>query len=381
MIKRAVDISENLKKGKVLVIYGPRQVGKTTLIKEYLAQTNFKYKYSTGDDLQLVADLSKCTIISTKNYVGDYNLLVIDEAQKIPNIGLALKLMVDTYPDKFFIATGSSSFDLASQTAEPLTGRKNVVDLYPISQLELSRDFSHSELINQVESLLIYGSYPDVWTQPTYIEKERVVRQLTNSYVLKDVLEYSGIKNSNKVLAMLKLLAFQIGSEVSTVEIAKNVSLDSKTVANYLDLLEKSFIIFSLGGFSRNLRKEVSKMSKYYFFDIGIRNALISNFNNLEDRNDVGQLWENFLMIERRKRNSYTSFNTNSYFWRTYDRKEIDLIEENGGELNGFEFKWKNVKKKVPTLWLDTYSEATYTEINKDNYLDFVAERGINEVY
>ncbi|PIP61130.1 hypothetical protein COW99_05925 [Candidatus Roizmanbacteria bacterium CG22_combo_CG10-13_8_21_14_all_38_20] len=372
MIKRIVDISKNLKKGKVLIVYGPRQVGKTTLIQEYLSKTSFKYKYSIGDDLQLARDLSKCTITSTINYVGNYDLLVIDEAQKIPNIELALKLMVDTFPEKYFIATGSSSFDLASQTAESLTGRKNVIDLYPISQFELSKDISRDELIHQIESFLIYGSYPDVLNQTTYLEKEKVIKQLTNSYLLKDILEYCGIKNSNKIVSILKLLAFQVGSEVSTVEIANSVAIDSKTVANYLDLFEKSFVIFSLGGFSRNLRKEVTKMSKYYFYDTGIRNALISNFNKLEDRNDIGQLWENFLMIERRKINSYTNFNTNYYFWRTYDQKKVDLIEENSGKLNGFEFKWQEKQSKPPKLWLETYNNASFKEINKENYLDFI---------
>ncbi|MDP3982957.1 MAG: ATP-binding protein [bacterium] len=372
MIKRIINVPKSLRKGKVLIIYGPRQVGKTTLINEYLSKTSFKYKYSTGDDLQLASDLSKCTITSTTNYVGDYELIVIDEAQKIPNIGLALKLMVDTFPEKYFIATGSSSFDLASQTAESLTGRKNVIDLYPISQFELSKDCSRSELIHQVEPFLIYGSYPDILTNTTYLEKEKALKQLTNSYLLKDILEYSGIKNSNKVLNILKLLAFQIGSEVSTVEIASSVGIDSKTVANYLDLFEKSFVIFSLRGFSRNLRKEVTKMSKYYFCDTGIRNALILNFNKLEDRNDIGQLWENFLMIERRKRNSYKDFNTNYYFWRTYDQKEIDLIEENSGKLNGFEFKWQEKQSKPPKLWLETYYNASYSEVNKENYLDFI---------
>ncbi|MDA1079925.1 MAG: DUF4143 domain-containing protein, partial [bacterium] len=243
----------------------------------------------------------------------------------------------------------------------------------PISQLELLEKYSATELINQVESFLVYGSYPDVISQPTYAEKENMLRQLSNSYLLKDILEYSGIKNSDKILSILKLLAFQVGSEVSTVEIANKVEIDSKTVAKFLDLFEKSFVIFRLGGFSRNLRKEVSKMSKYYFYDTGIRNALISNFNKLEDRDDVGLLWENFVMIERRKRNSYLKTSQNYYFWRTYDQKEIDLVEEHGGGLHGFEFKWQLKRSRPPKLWHETYSNATYIEINKENYLDFIA--------
>lgn len=371
-IKRAIDLKLYLKPGKVVIIYGPRQVGKTTLVKKLLAKTKLKNKYMTGDDLQLSAQLSACTMTSTQNFVGNYELLVIDEAQKIPNIGLALKLMIDNYPKKYFIATGSSSFDLASQTSEALTGRKKTIHLYPISQYELSQDLSVSELTTLHESFLLHGSYPEVITSDNYDQKAETISLIANSYLLKDILEYSGIKNSHKVLNILKLLALQVGSEVSTVEIASNVSLDHKTVINYLDLLEKSFVIFSLGGFSRNLRKEVSKMSKYYFYDNGIRNALINNFNHLQDRNDVGQLWENFLVIERMKRNSYQNIRTNYYFWRTYDQKEIDLIEEHHGQLNGFEFKYSNKKTKPPKLWLKTYQEATYTEINQDNYLDFL---------
>ncbi len=375
MIQRYVGISENLKSGKVLILYGPRQVGKTTLVHEFLKKTTLRSRYVTGDDLQLANDLSKCTATSTANFVGNYELLVIDEAQRIPNIGLALKLMVDANPNKYFIATGSSSFDLASRTEESLTGRKNTINLFPISQLELLKESSPIELINKIESFLIYGSYPDVISQSTYSEKEDILRQLSNSYLLKDILEYSGVKNSEKILQILKLLAFQVGSEVSTVEIANKVEIDSKTVAKFLDLFEKSFVIFRLGGFSRNLRKEVSKMSKYYFYDTGIRNALISNFNKLENRDDIGLLWENFLMIERKKRNSYLKTSQNYYFWRTYDQKEIDLIEEHSGKLHGFEFKWQVKRSKPPKLWLETYDNASYSEINNENYLDFIAKK------
>lgn len=372
MITRIRDVEKEMQKGKALVIYGARQVGKTTLIKKYLEKTKFNYKFVTGDDLELGIELSKCTMESTKNFVGDFELLVIDEAQRIENIGLALKLMVDNYPDKYFIATGSSLFDLASKTSESLTGRKRVVKLFPISQCELIVGKSKFDLIQQLENYLVYGTYPDVINKKIKKDKAQVITDITNSYLLKDLLEFEGIRNAKKILSILKLLAFQIGSEVSTVEIAKSVGIDHKTVTKYLDLLEKSFVIYSLNGFSRNLRKEISKMSKYYFYDNGIRNALISNFNSLENRGDVGQLWENFLMIERIKRNSYTDFYTNSYFWRTYEKQEIDLIEENRGRLFGYEFKWRERKVKVPKLWLETYKEAIFEVVNKDNYLDFV---------
>ncbi|MEI6463018.1 MAG: ATP-binding protein [bacterium] len=372
MIKRSINIDSEVKKGKVLIIYGSRQVGKTTLIKNFLSETKLKYRLVTGDDIQIATELATCTETSTKNFVDGYELLVIDEAQRIQNIGLALKLMVDTFPDKYYIATGSSSFDLASKTAESLTGRKNVIELFPISQQELVNKSSRSELTRDLESYLIYGSFPEVINQNTYQEKEKTVKQIANSYLLKDILAYDGIKNSGVILNILKLLALQLCSEVSTVEIATKVGLDYKTVMKYLDLLEKSFVIFSLTGFSRNLRSEVNKMSKYYFFDTGIRNALISNFNKLEDRNDIGQLWENFLMVERMKKNNYINFSTNYYFWRTYEQQEIDLIEENSGKLFGYEFKWKESKTSAPRLWLETYKNAEYKEINNENYLDFV---------
>jgi len=372
MITRIRNIRKELEKGKVLVVYGARQVGKTTLINSFLKTTKLKFKSVSGDDLQLGIALSECTLESTRDFVGDYELIVIDEAQKIQNIGLALKLMVDNYPDRYFIATGSSSFDLASKTSESLTGRKRIVELFPISQQELSMENSKSELKLQLESILVYGSYPEVITSVLRKGKERVIKAIANSYLLKDLLEFEGIKNAKVIVNILKLLAFQIGSEVSTKEIASNVGIDYKTVMKYLDLLEKSFVIFPLTGFSRNLRKEVSKMSKYYFYDTGIRNALISNFNRIEDRDDVGKLWENFLMIERKKKNSYADFSTNYYFWRTYEQQEIDLIEENSGKLFGYEFKWKEKNTKAPRLWLETYVNASFLEVNQSNYLDFV---------
>lgn len=372
MIERILEIKKLIQKGKVLMIYGPRQVGKTTLVKSFLDQTNLKYRYDTGDSFEIANNLSQCTYQSTDDHVDNYDLIVIDEAQKIKNIGNALKLMVDRHPDKYYIITGSSSFDLANKTDESLTGRKNVYTLYPISQLELKLNLSSSELKSNLNYYLTYGSYPEVLSKENKSDKEFIIKMITNSYLIKDILEFNRLKNSQTIYKLLKLLAFQIGQQVSTSELANQLSIDTKTVSYYLDLLEKSFVIFSLSGFSRNLRKEVNKMSKYYFYDIGIRNALISNFNKLEDRNDIGQLWENFLIIERLKKNSYSNKSTNYYFWRTYDQQEIDLIEENSGQFFGFEFKWKNQKSKTPKLWLKTYDNAGYQEINNQNYLDFI---------
>jgi len=372
MIKRYLSIEKLLEKGKVLMIYGPRQEGKTTLINQFLKQTKLTYRYDTGDNFEIARNLSACTYTSTDNHVDTYELIIIDEAQKIENIGNALKLMVDRYPDKYFIATGSSSFDLANKTDESLTGRKKVYTLYPISQLELSTDHAKSELMSNLTTHLIYGSYPEVIEKKTHSEKEFVIKMLANSYLIKDILEFNRVKNSVTIYTLLKLLAFQVGSEVSTSELATQLSVDVKTVSYYLDLLQKSFVILPLYGFSKNLRTEISKMNKYYFFDNGVRNALIANFNVIEDRSDIGQLWENFLFIERMKKNEYTRFNTNYYFWRTYDQQEIDLIEENSGALFAYEFKWRKQSSKPPKKWAETYKNATFSEINRENYLSFI---------
>jgi len=372
IIKRSLVIKDLIQKGKVLMIYGPRQVGKTTLVKQFLKQTKLKSRYDTGDNFEIANNLSQCTYQSTNDHVGHYELIVIDEAQKINNIGNALKLMVDRYPNKYYIVTGSSSFDLANRTDESLTGRKKIYTLYPISQYELAKKLSRSELKSNLKNYLIYGSYPEIFSQQLSSEKEYIAKMIANSYLIKDILEFNRIKNSITIYKLLKLLAFQIGSEVSTSELASLLSVDVKTISYYLDLLQKSFVLVPLYGFSRNLRSEISKMNKFYFFDTGIRNALISNFNKIEDRNDVGQLWENFLMIERIKRNEYKHFSTNSYFWRTYEQQEIDLVEENSGQLFGYEFKWKSQSSQPPKLWVRNYKNSVFEEINSENYLKFV---------
>lgn len=372
MIKRLIDIKSNIREGKVLIIYGPRQIGKTTLVKQFLKETKLRYRFDTGDNFEIVSNLSQCTYQSTRDHVGNYDLIVIDEAQKIPHIGTALKLMADTYPEKYLIATGSSSFELANKTSESLTGRKRVVTLYPVSQTELALDFARSELVSELENYLIFGGYPEVFSTNIRTEKEEIIRLIANSYLIKDILEFDKIKNSETLYRLLKLLAFQIGSQVSMSELAQQISIDVKTVQNYIDLLVKSFVIFPLHGFSRNLRSEVTKMSKYYFYDLGIRNALISNFNKLENRNDVGELWENFLIAERIKKNDYSKSLPNIYFWRTYRQKEIDYIEEKGGWLYGYEFKFKPKSTTAPSEWLENYPEAQFEEVSKDNYLDFI---------
>jgi len=366
------DLGKLLYPNKVVLIYGPRRVGKTTLVKEFLASSNEKYKEDTGDNLSTREQLGSQSLDKIKDYAGNYKLIFIDEAQKIPNIGIGLKLMVDHIPGIKIIATGSSSFELAGQVGEPLTGRKYTYTLFPIAQLEFTNFYSPFEMKEQLENWLVYGSYPDVWNVELHTEKVKYLEELVDSYLLKDILELERVKDAKLLRDLLRLLAFQIGSEVSHAELGTQLGIDSKTVGRYLDLFEKSFIIYNLRGFSRNLRKEVTKKSKYYFYDIGVRNALISNFNPLSHRNDQGQLWENFLFMERLKKCSYMGLYANNYFWRTWDQKEIDLIEEREGNLFGYEFKFGNKKIKEPKEWLQTYKNAQFQIINQDNYLEFI---------
>lgn len=365
------NLSNYIKSNKVLIIYGPRQVGKTTLLKDFLSSTSLKYKLDSGDNIKVQHILGSQDFDVIREYAEGYELIAIDEAQKIPNIGHGLKIMVDQIAGIKIIATGSSSFELAGQVGEPLTGRKITLVLYPVSQIELNKLYNLRELKDRLEEWMIFGGYPEIVSAPDNKEKSRLLLELAQSYLLKDILELEKVKSSKILLDMLRLLAFQIGSEVSLTEIAQQIGIDYKTVARYLDLFEKSFVIYNLRGFSRNLRKEITRKSKYYFYDNGIRNAIISNFNPLELRNDTGMLWENFLFIERLKKQSYKNIHSNNYFWRTWDHKEIDLIEEREGKLFGFEFKWGRKKIKMPKEFMGIYPGSEFETINQDNYLKF----------
>jgi predicted AAA+ superfamily ATPase len=358
--------------GKALVIYGPRRVGKTTLLKEYLNTCPYRYKLDSGDNLLLQQFLCDANFQMIHDYVKDYELIAIDEAQMIPNIGRCLKIMTDEMPGLRIIVTGSSSFELAGQIGEPLTGRKKTVTLYPISQLELSKTLNPFERHTQLENYLIYGSYPEVITSRSLDEKRDYLNEIVQSYLFKDILALDKVKRSKTLVDLLRLLAFQVCQEVSLNELAEKLKVDTKTVARYIDLLEQSFVIYSLHGFSRNLRNEMTKKHKYFFYDNGVRNALIANFNGLTTRNDIGQLWENFLMIERIKKLSYEKKTVNRYFWRTWEKKEIDLIEEHGGKLFAYEFKWKPVNVSAPKQWVAAYPEATFCVIHQNNYYAFI---------
>lgn len=367
-----LDLNKYLRPNKALVIYGPRQVGKTTLLQDFLAATKLKYKLDSGDNIQTQHILGSQDFNLIREYAQGYELVAIDEAQRIKNIGLGLKIIVDQMPGIKVIATGSSSFELSGQIGEPLTGRKITLTLYPVSQIELSSLFNTYEIKSKLEEWLIFGGYPEVVAAGDKTEKIRLLEEIVQAYLLKDILSLEKVKSAKILLDLLRLLAFQIGSEVSLTELARQIGIDYKTVARYLDLFEKSFVIYNLRGFSRNLRKEITKKSKYYFYDNGVRNAIISNFNNLELRNDAGMLWENFLFIERLKKRAYQNIYANNYFWRTWDQKEIDLVEEREGKLFGYEFKWGKKTLKLPKEWAEAYPDSEFAIISQENYLEFI---------
>ncbi len=357
---------------KVVVVYGPRRVGKTTLLKKYL-ENEQNYLFVSGEDIFIREFLSSCSIEKLKAFIGDKQLLVVDEAQFIPDIGLNLKLIVDHLPHVKVIATGSSTFDLAKQVGEPLTGRKNVIKMYPISQIELNQFENVAQIKANLDSRLIYGSYPEVITSKSPQEKQDYLHELVSSYLLKDILAFEGILKSKKLFDLLTLLAFQVGKEVSYHELATQLGISKGTVDKYLDLLEQVFVLVNIRGFSRNLRKEVTKTSRYYFYDTGIRNTIINNFNSLHLRNDIGELWENYLVMERLKLQQYKLLKSNNYFWRTYDQKELDWIEERDGKLYSYEFTWGQAKTKPPKLWSESYPESHYECIWPENYLSFIS--------
>lgn len=374
-IPRAImpKIKERLSPDRVSVIYGPRQVGKTTLINKFLEDYEGEYRLYSGEDIEVQDTFTSQSIEKYKSLLGGLDLLVIDEAQHIDNIGRNLKLIVDHVEDVSIIASGSSSFDLAHQIGEPLTGRKWTYTLYPIAQLELKEFEDYIQSRSLLEQRMVYGSYPEVITADNNNYREDVLQEILNSYLLKDLLELEGLRYKDKISDLLTLLAFQIGQEVSLSELGDNLDVTKETVKKYLNLLEKAFVITEVGGFSRNLRKEVSKTSRYYFYDNGIRNAIIGNFNSLSKRNDIGKLWENYVVMERMKKQAYKGVDANNYFWRTYDQKEIDFVEDRGGKLYGYEIKWSEDKKPgAPDDWLETYEDAEYKVINKENYLDFI---------
>lgn len=376
MIKRRFEEQiENVIKGerKVVIIYGPRQAGKTTLIKSLLQNMGEEFEYFTGDDLRTQDILSKNELESLKRILKN-NIIFIDEAQKIKNIGASLKLIFDNLPMKI-IASGSASFDLADKLSEPLTGRTKTFMLYPLAYSEISDKYRKMSQEASLEEMLRFGMYPKIHTMESDKEKEEYLYEYLNNYLYKDILTFEGVRKPKKVVDLLTLLALQIGKEVAVSELAQNLSLSQKAVENYLDILEKMFVLINIRGFSRNLRKEISKTSKYFFVDIGVRNALIRNFNRLNIRNDAGELFENWFVVEKIKAAGIFEKPANFYFWRTYDQQEIDLIEERGGRLTGYEIKWSPSKRiNAPNDWIEAYKNSDFNLITKENYPKFLED-------
>ena len=376
MINRALFniVINSIAPGKVVVILGARRTGKTVLLKKISEEVKEPFLFLNGEDLSTTVLMARRTVNNYKALLGNTKFLFIDEAQKIPDIGLKLKLIVDEINDIKIIVTGSATFDILGNIGEPLTGRKTTLKLFPLSEKEL---FGLEPLKEQKDNFLkrlVYGNYPEIYLlkNENGNEKGLYLKELINSYLVKDILSINNVKNSGKIINLLRLLAYQIGSEVSLNELARQLQLSRNTVEKYLDLLSKVFVLFKLEGFSRNLRKEISKSSKWYFYDNGIRNALIANFNGLSLRNDSEQLWENYIISERMKYQEYNRMIVNNYFWRTYDQQEIDLIEERKGKLFAYEMKWDMVSSKSPAAWKKAYPDSEYKVINQQNYLDWV---------
>lgn len=359
--------------GKVILLFGARQVGKTTLLKRVIQHFDVPSVWFNADEADVYAGFVKSdTSTALRQFIGpDKKLVIIDEAQQIPDIGKKLKLLHDNYPDIQVIATGSSAFELQNQANESLTGRKTEMYLFPLSYEELEKETSAPEQKRLLQTRLIYGSYPEIINNPGN-EKENLI-ELVNSYLYKDILKLDGIRKSSFLQKLLQALAFQIGSEVSYHELSKTIgNIDTVTVEKYLDLLEKAFIIFKLPSFNRNLRNEIKKGKKYYFRDNGVRNVLISNFNNIDLRADTGILWENYIISERMKFHHYNQHHGNYYFWRTHDQAEIDFIEERDGMLYAYEIKWRKNKVRFPASFLEAYPNHETHVVTLDNYYNFI---------
>lgn len=373
MISRLLytSIEQQLQKQKVSLLLGARRVGKTLLLQSIYQKYQTTTLWLNGEDEDVHRLLEDRSIANYKRLLQPYTLLIIDEAQFIPDMGRKAKLMIDEIKPLHIILTGSSAFHI-QQMGEPLVGRTLSYTLYPIAQMELQAQENLLQTKQYVEERLIYGSYPEVMTLTTLQEKKAYLLELVNTYLFKDILMFENIRNPQKLKDLLMLLAFQIGKEVSVEELGRQLSISKNTVERYLDLLSKVFVIYKRGGFSRNLRKEIVKSSRWYFFDTGICNAVLNNFSAFALRQDTGALWENYVLSERIKRNDYINYEVNSYFWRTYDQQEIDLIELKDEYLSGFEMKWKAQPVKKPAAFARAYPQASFEVIHQNNYLDWI---------
>lgn len=377
MIDRSLDsiISAKMKPGKVFVLIGPRQVGKTTLIKAIQRQESGNTVFWNCDEPDIRAFLLDASSTKLRSLIGDADLLILDEAQRVQDIGLTLKLIVDSMPGVKILVTGSSALELSNSINEPLTGRKIEYQLYPLSFAELGAHFGLFEAKRLLEDRLIYGSYPEIVMNP--VDKRDLLGNLVSSYLFKDVFAFQDIRKSVVVEKLLQALALQIGSEVSFSELSRLVGIDSSTVHRYVDLLEKAYVVFHLRSYSRNVRNELKKSVKIYFYDNGVRNALIGNFSQMGLRNDVGALWENYLISERKKILAYAGARVNSFFWRTAQRQEIDYLEESDGALSAWEFKYNPTRKaRLPLTFSKAYPGVTFECITPDNFFAFLGLSG-----
>ena len=371
-------ILKEMRPNKAILIYGARRVGKTVLIKQIASEFKGRTTFLNGEEMSTEMMFKERTAANYRQILGDTDLLIIDEAQNIPDIGKILKLIVDEVKGIHVIASGSSSFDLRNKAGEPLVGRSFTYRLSPISVGELAKTQTNIAIMQSVEDTLLYGTYPELFGIESSEQKRTYLTELAQSYLLKDILNLDGIKNSSKMYNLLRLVSMQVGSEVSYEEIGKTLSLSRNTVEKYLDLLSKAFVVYRLPAFSRNPRNEVSKAGKWFFFDNGIRNAVIGDFRPIALRQDVGALWENFLVSERIKMNDNKRRFSNHYFWRTYSGQEIDLIEENNGVIGAFEFKWGKKTPKVPSSFHANYPDAAYQVVSRSNFVGFCSGDDLN---
>jgi predicted AAA+ superfamily ATPase len=377
-LARHYDQLDNFTRPKYITsIYGPRRTGKTTLVNCYLETLKgVKILRAVGDDIIVRNLLSSENSSLILDWAGGYDMVFIDEAQRVPKIGWGLKILIDARPDLKIIVTGSASFDLASQIGAPLTGRQTAISLFPLALDELTRNRNNFELKQNLPHFLVYGMYPEILTAANAQEKRQILRGILSAYLFKDILEIKNVKNSKILLDLLTLIAYQVGNEVSLNELATRLSVNSRTIARYIDLFEKNYILYALRGFSRNLRSEVNKKNKYYFYDNGIRNAVLGDFNPIESRGDLGALWENFMIMERLKYRNYHQAFARDYFWRTWEQQEIDLIEETGGELAAFEFKYSPKRPAAaPKKFRANYPNASFEVISVNNFLDFTCRQ------
>lgn len=369
------ELSQLLKRrsddNKAVIILGPRQAGKTTLLRSFLPSSGKRILWLNGDDTEVREKFGDPSASRIKSYIGNAEIVVFDEAQRISNIGLCIKIIKDNFPDVKVYASGSSSFDLANKINEPLTGRKWEYTLYPFSFSEMAGHHGLFEEEKMLQHRLVYGYYPDVINSPGS-EKE-ILRELAGSYLYKDILTWERVMKPDRLEKLVQALAFQIGNEVSYNELGKISGLDNKTVEKYMIMLERAFIVFRLNSFSRNLRNELAKSRKVYFFDNGMRNAVISQFSPVGLRNDEGALWENFLISERVKYSGYKGLIANRFFWRTSQHQEIDYIEENDGLLHAWEFKWNSTSKaRLPLTFSKAYPNHKFAVVSRDNYQSFI---------